>query len=324
MKTRILSGLIMAPLLILIFLGGYFLLVGAFVISFVALREFYGAFKGDHPVSSAATQRWSGNEGNNGAAAWVGYFCLVVLYLWFVFVQIFTPLLFGTDSADTVFEGSADLLGVSAQVPMFWVFLVLILGFVSSFRMGKMNITQVLATMIGPLYIVFMAAHVYMTDSFHATAMDASPAAWYSGFDSFVWLIILGAFGTDIFAYFTGMAIGKHKLCPSISPKKTIEGSIGGIVGSMGLTLLYSHFLIPEITLADALILGALMGVVSQLGDLSASVLKRNLDVKDWGHLIPGHGGVLDRIDSVLFTAPLVYYYFEIKWSVFGNLLFAF
>jgi phosphatidate cytidylyltransferase len=123
-----------------------------------------------------------------------------------------------------------------------------------------------------------------------------------------VWHIFLTAFGTDIMAYFTGYAIGKHKLCPKISPKKTIEGSIGGILGSVLLCGLFGYFVIPGLLL-HCIIIGVLGGVVSQFGDLTASIFKRKMGIKDYGNLIPGHGGILDRFDSVLFTAPMVYYY---------------
>jgi phosphatidate cytidylyltransferase len=109
-------------------------------------------------------------------------------------------------------------------------------------------------------------------------------------------------------AFFTGSLIGRHKLCPAISPKKTVEGAVGGFVGSVLLCGAFGYLLMPAL-LASCLILGAIGGVAAQLGDLTASVFKRGLGIKDYGNLIPGHGGILDRFDSVLFTAPVVYYY---------------
>ena len=122
-----------------------------------------------------------------------------------------------------------------------------------------------------------------------------------------IWLVFLSAFGTDIMAYFTGMAIGKHKLCPNLSPKKSVEGAVGGVVGSIVFCGLFGWLVIPDM-LTECLIIGALGSVVAQLGDLSASAFKRQMGIKDYGNLIPGHGGILDRFDSVMFTAPLVYY----------------
>jgi phosphatidate cytidylyltransferase len=132
-------------------------------------------------------------------------------------------------------------------------------------------------------------------------------AVGVAGLDSYVWIAILAAFGCDIFAYFTGMAIGRHKLCPQISPKKTVEGAVGGVLGSVLVCGLYGYFFISG-GFVPSLVLGAVCGVTAQLGDLTASVMKRSVGVKDWGSLIPGHGGILDRFDSVLFTAPTVYY----------------
>jgi phosphatidate cytidylyltransferase len=123
-----------------------------------------------------------------------------------------------------------------------------------------------------------------------------------------VWLIFLTAFGTDIAAFFTGSAFGRHKLCPSISPSKTVEGAVGGVAGSILVCGAFGYLFMPEL-LIHCLIIGAAGSVVSQFGDLTASIFKRNLGIKDYGTLIPGHGGILDRFDSVLFTAPFVYYY---------------
>jgi phosphatidate cytidylyltransferase len=128
------------------------------------------------------------------------------------------------------------------------------------------------------------------------------------GYSILVWLIFLSAFGTDVMAYFIGHAFGKHKLCPSISPKKTIEGAIGGTIGGIIICGVFGYFFANEL-LVHCLIIGALGGVISQFGDLTASVFKRKMGIKDYGNLIPGHGGILDRVDSVLFTAPMVYYY---------------
>ena len=138
----------------------------------------------------------------------------------------------------------------------------------------------------------------------------------YSGM---VWLVLLSAFCTDIFAYFTGVFLGKHKLCPNLSPKKTIEGAIGGTVGSIVCCGLFGKFLIPVVSgvysaampdmTVHCLIIGFIGAIMAQCGDLTASAYKRKMGIKDYGTLIPGHGGIMDRFDSVLFTAPVVYYY---------------
>ena len=121
-------------------------------------------------------------------------------------------------------------------------------------------------------------------------------------------MVFIVAFASDSCAYFAGMFLGKHKLAPRLSPKKTIEGSIGGTLGTMLVSGLFGYFVMPEIMI-HCMIMGALGAVFSQFGDLTASIFKRKMGIKDYGHLIPGHGGILDRFDSVLFTAPLIYYY---------------
>ena len=123
-----------------------------------------------------------------------------------------------------------------------------------------------------------------------------------------IWLVFITAFGTDVCAYFAGVTLGKHKLCPKISPKKSIEGSVGGILGSTVLSIVFACIFAEEL-LVHCIVIGVLGGVISQFGDLTASIFKRKMGIKDYGKLIPGHGGIMDRFDSVLFTGPMVFYY---------------
>ncbi|NMM65686.1 phosphatidate cytidylyltransferase [Clostridium sp. P21] len=127
-----------------------------------------------------------------------------------------------------------------------------------------------------------------------------------------VWLIFVSSWLCDTFAYYTGKAFGKTKLCPKVSPKKTVEGSVGGILGStlscgiLGYIFNLNGIHIP---VYNFFIIGALCGAICQFGDLTASSVKRYVGVKDYSNLIPGHGGVLDRFDSILFSSVIVYYY---------------
>lgn len=127
---------------------------------------------------------------------------------------------------------------------------------------------------------------------------------------SLIILPLIAAFFSDAFALFAGMAFGKHKLAPSLSPKKTVEGAVGGLLGAVVCTVLYGaglrllfQYQVDYLRLA---LYGGLGSVVSQLGDLSFSSIKREYGIKDFGNLLPGHGGILDRFDSVIFCAPLM------------------
>lgn len=128
-----------------------------------------------------------------------------------------------------------------------------------------------------------------------------------------VWLIFLSSWGCDTCAYCVGMLFGKHRLAPVLSPKKSIEGAVGGVAGAALLGFIYASLFgvkmlevgNPQVACAAAC---AIAAVISQLGDLAASAIKRNHDVKDYGHIIPGHGGVLDRFDSMIFTAPAIFF----------------
>lgn len=123
-----------------------------------------------------------------------------------------------------------------------------------------------------------------------------------------IWLLFLCTWASDTFAYFIGSAIGSHKIAPSISPNKTVEGVFGSIIGTVFTAVVCGHFLFG-FELIQMIILGLIMAFAATLGDLAESAIKRFAGVKDSGFLIPGHGGVLDRFDSILFTAPIFYYF---------------
>jgi phosphatidate cytidylyltransferase len=124
---------------------------------------------------------------------------------------------------------------------------------------------------------------------------------------NWIFLALATNFASDTAAFFTGRALGKHKLAPSISPGKTWEGAIAGVIGAIIVSLLFT--LLLPISYGQAIILGLLVSIFGQLGDLVESLFKRNMGVKDSGRLLPGHGGFLDRIDSVVFAGVVVYYY---------------
>jgi phosphatidate cytidylyltransferase len=264
MKTRIISALIMLPLLGILYLGGLPLLWGCFLVGLWGMREFYQAFQ----------------QAKINSNPFIGYLSLILLYF-LHFMEI-------------VENG----LGL-------WLFLTVLLSLCTLFRgFEQAQLWSALVTLTGVLYVGFF--------SFHLVLIDASPLPLLA------WLAVIVAFGTDVFAYFTGYLFGKHKLCPAISPKKTVEGAVGGLLGSVLLTFAFFYFFSPDLIL-HGLWIGLLGSIFSQVGDLVASMFKRKLGVKDYGTLIPGHGGILDRFDSVLFTSPFIYYasmWVLIPWEI--------
>ena len=127
-----------------------------------------------------------------------------------------------------------------------------------------------------------------------------------------VYLLFFSVWSLDTFAYFFGMKFGKHKLAEKISPKKSIEGSIAGFVSCLLVCFFVRYIMNTGLSAIDSLILGALIGIFGQIGDLAESLIKRSVGCKDSGAILPGHGGVLDRFDSILFAAPILYYYIKI------------
>ncbi len=179
---------------------------------------------------------------------------------------------------------------------------IILLLFAYVFAFPKYEARQIMSTVFSFVYAPIMLGYLYLTRELE------------HGF-YIVWLIIISSWVCDTCAYFFGVMFGKHKLAPVLSPKKSIEGSIGGIFGSavVGFLLAYLLYRFNLLPGKDAILWGfplicAVGAMVSQVGDLAASGIKRNFDIKDYGTLIPGHGGIIDRFDSVIFTAPMIYY----------------
>lgn len=171
------------------------------------------------------------------------------------------------------------------------------------FQHGRFHLDDMAMTVTGILYIPFLM-------SFVAQVRGMQHGQWL------IWVVAIGAVVTDTACYFAGVTLGRRKLLPAVSPKKTVEGAIGGVVGC---TLVMTGFglLLPQAVRTDIhwvhfLVMGFLCGLISQLGDWSASAIKRSAGIKDFGKLIPGHGGMLDRLDSILFVGPVVYLYLHL------------
>jgi len=176
------------------------------------------------------------------------------------------------------------------NLDLIFTIIILILLIIMVVHKGY-SLKDISLTLFGIIYIPFLLFHIGYLDN-----------------TIFLYLIFIIAFGTDTFAYIIGNLFGKNKLSPTISPNKTIEGFIGGILGSVVLVVLYSVYF--KITpLWSMILLSILTSILSQLGDLAASKIKRITKIKDFGNIMPGHGGVLDRFDSIIFAAPIIYYY---------------
>jgi len=130
-----------------------------------------------------------------------------------------------------------------------------------------------------------------------------------------IFLVLIVVMAGDTAAYFTGVTLGRRKLYPPISPNKSIEGALGGLAGSLVGALAAKLGFFPVLTFLDCLFLGLFLGVLGQLGDLFESMIKRSFGVKDSGTIIPGHGGILDRLDSLLFAFPPAYYYALLRFG---------
>lgn len=184
-------------------------------------------------------------------------------------------------------------------IVMLLIAFLIVLMVLYVFAYPKYRSEQVMLAFFGLVYVAFMLSYVYQIRMLPQGAFV-------------VWLVFLCSWGCDTCAYCVGMLFGKHKLAPKLSPKKSIEGAVGGVVGAALLGVLYAA-LMNRFAGADAsvwqyAVICAVGGAISQIGDLAASAIKRNHDIKDYGQLIPGHGGILDRFDSVIFTAPIIYY----------------
>lgn len=266
---RLISGIILLAIAIFTMAMGGIPLIGVLLfISLVAYRELTKAMQ------------CSGGEKNFNALEVVGL-CGVAVYD----VTCFLGVQYDWDKT--------ALLAVIMMVIMAMLFVYVL-------TYPKFQAQQVAAATFAFLYAPVMLSATYLTREM--------PQGIY-----LVWLILISAWGCDTCAYVVGMLMGKKKIFPKLSPKKSLEGCIGGVLGAMLIGGLYGHFFVnatfPDrtVTWAIAVICGV-GAVMSMVGDLAASAIKRNSGIKDYGTLIPGHGGIMDRFDSMIVTAPMVYF----------------
>ncbi len=199
----------------------------------------------------------------------------------------------------------SSALTLPASVSLILVYVFIVALFVLMLAENKQGIGMVHIGMLlfGLVYIPYMMSHIIYIRSME-----------YGNF--YVWLVFVGAFLTDTCAYFVGCLMGRHKLCPTISPKKTIEGAVGGLLGG-GLSFVAYGAIIncfftqalggKTLSLTMLFVLGLIAALASEIGDLVASSIKRQFGIKDFGDVFPGHGGMLDRCDSIILVAPTIF-----------------
>ncbi|WAW15685.1 phosphatidate cytidylyltransferase [Peptostreptococcus equinus] len=251
MSERLMSSLVILPLLAVLFIKGIPLYLAGLIIMIIGLKEFYRAF----------------NNIEYRPIEIIGYVFAIYLFITNVFN-------FGIDTY------------IYAIFLCFLVSIIYVL-------MQKNNVIDVCITFSGILYVCI---------SFNCIILTVKDIPMGG---KILWIIFIISFATDIFAYLAGKNFGRHKLLPLVSPKKTVEGSIGGIMGSIVFCVLFA--ILFELSIPIAIFVSLTGSIVAQLGDLSASSIKRYVGIKDFGKLIPGHGGILDRFDSVLLVAPYIY-----------------
>lgn len=270
-RTRLLSGIALVAIALLVFLtGGALMAVVIFGVSVIAYQELTRACK------------VRGEKLEPGAPVIVGLVMTLVYY--------------GAISLAL----ARDINVVFPAMMMTIVAAFLAFLFVYVFTFPKYHANQIMSAMFSFLYGPVMLSFLYLLRE---------------GFDEgiyLVWFVFLASWGSDTCAYCVGVLIGKHKMTPKLSPKKSIEGAAGGILGAALLFVLYTHFVINQYTtmtlsLPLAAALGAAGALVSMVGDLAASAVKRDHEIKDYGKLIPGHGGIMDRFDSVIVAGPIVF-----------------
>lgn len=286
--------------------GGFYFFGLVLVLSTIGLLEYY------------ALARKKGAQPQTGTGLVLG----ALLGAGFVFARIRDLLL-----------GFLDRMSISVPAPsMAQYFLILALIFtplvlaLELFRNRGSALLNIAATAFGALYVSFFFGSlvgirelfvpadfpVYAHFSITGVAVGEQAVATIDRWGGLTILVLFASiWACDSAAYFAGRAFGRHRLFERVSPNKTWEGAVAGFLFAIGVFLLGKALLLPYLTLAEAGVCGAIIGVFGQLGDLAESLLKRDAGVKDSSTLIPGHGGVLDRFDSVLYVSPLVFLYLD-------------
>lgn len=267
--TRLLSGIVLLIIAILsFFIGGPLLTLILLAVSLIGYRELTRALGGVEQGNRLTVPEILGGVG-------------IVVYYGFILLA----------------ERNILVGNVITYLFACIVFFVLAELFVYVITFPRYHAEQIVSAVFAFLYAPVMLSFIGLT--------RMSRNGIYT-----VWLILISSWGCDTCAYAVGKLIGKKKIFPQLSPKKSLEGCIGGVAGAALIGVIYSWFVTgrtAEVIAGFALVC-AVGAVMSMVGDLAASAIKRNKGIKDYGRLIPGHGGIMDRFDSVIVTAPMVYF----------------
>lgn len=288
--VRLRSSIILVVLaLITMFAGGKVLLATMIFLSVIAYRELTGATGVGEKRGEDEKKLFSGKWKKNGLEI-VGILGIILYYL--------------------LLEIDMELCFLPVQTMLLLMIMAVFMGgmFVYVFGFPKYQASQVMAAFFSFFYGPVCLSFIYLTRELGRDMVgNAAKIGLYT-----VWLILLSSWGCDTCAYCVGMLIGKHKMSPVLSPKKSVEGAVGGVLGAAALGALYGLAVADGIEDERVVFFFALIcgvgALISMVGDLAASAIKRNVGLKDYGNLIPGHGGVMDRFDSVIFTAPVIYF----------------
>lgn len=269
-RTRLISSIVLVIVaLFTILQGGYLLAAVLLFLALVGYRELMKACGLSGEMAS------SGKSSKFGSLEFVGYAGIVIYYLLMVFT--------------------------TERLYLFLAIIMILVAFMFLYVLTfpKYRAEQIMCSFFNIAYAPVMLSCIYLVRSL--------PYGEYS-----VWMIFISSWICDTCAYAVGMLIGRHKMVPGLSPKKSIEGAAGGIAGSAIVGAVYGYFIVEPVIMEQNVtwafvLISAVGAVISQVGDLAASAIKRNHEIKDYGKLIPGHGGVMDRFDSVIFTAPMIY-----------------
>ena len=245
-----------------------------------------------------------------GGTLFAAFALVLSLLAWFEYVRAFAhlghSLTFVLGLVFLVLLWGCAWLGSAEETMAVTTAGVLLMLLVSVLLHGRVTFQAASLSVAGVLYSGLPFAHMVLLRAADGPVLS-TPIGPFEFGCAMIWVMFIGTWASDTFAYFVGSAIGSHKLCPSISPNKTIEGFGGSLVGTTAAVAALGWFFgfpVPEMAG-----LGLALSIFATLGDLVESVAKRETGIKDSGNIIPGHGGVWDRFDSVLFTAPIVYYF---------------